>query len=551
MVKKQKGVIKQNKYTGDMSFDDVSFKDIINEKDIMDMIDDFNTAAIDDVLEDMGIEAEHRDKKATCPECGSDDFIEDSAKGIIVCKCGQVIDDIIENNNERGFFDDEEGTARCSIIHNKLLPQSSLGMSLNITGKLRKLQIWCAMPYKERSNNILYKRIEAVCSINKIPSSVKYDAQLICQKVSNKVHTIGDNIGKPIITRGRNREGIVAGSLYISCRKNGCTRAAKEIADYFGIDESDVNKGVSVIVSILKGDPIIKDIGTSKVIDFIKRKCDELKIKNVDSAKAMIIGRNLDRLGLASNHTTYALAAAAILLMADINKVTYIDKKKLSLYFSGLTDVTIGKTYNQIENKRDILVNDDITLEIVRRKKEKSKNRVITKEIYQKMKMFGVDTSKYIIEGEEPKQQKEKKQKDASDSSDSESDDNNQNDNQNDDRNNNQNNNQNDDRNNNNIILDINEKITDFVEIDQLGPDDICDVINLVKYQIPQLAKIKPTISKEEYAEYKSTIDKYKSMIIEYIMDFPETVNSKEIDSSFFLDSICTQKQKKEILKLL
>ena len=483
------------------------------------LMKEFQDMTFDNILEGIGIMIESKTDNS-CPGCGSFDFVEDSARGMIVCKCGQVIDDIIDDGAEKRFYDDEDGPARCAVPHNKLLPQSSLGTTVNVSGKLRKLQTWCAMPYKERSNNILYKRIDAICTEFKIPGMVKYDAQLICMKVSIKEHSTGDNAGKPIITRGRNRAGIVAGCLYIACRKNRkYARSAREIADYFNINEANINKGVSAIQSILKDDPIIKDIGTCNVTDFIKRKCDEIRIRNVNALKAMTIGNNIERLGIASNHTTYALAAASILLMADIDGLTHITKKFLSEYFSKLTDVTIGKTYNQVQNLREILISDAITVEILRRINLKRKRRVITKEVAQKMRDFDVDTSKYIIEGEE-----------------------------------------------NNSVgtttnnLELSDKLTDedtdsindsphqiINEYDfDITMDDICELVLEIRSEM-ESAQMK---TGEEREILEAELLEKRNMVIQFVKEYPETLDQKGIDVDFFLNEFCTIQDREEILYL-
>jgi transcription initiation factor TFIIB len=498
-------------------------------------MDNFNSMAFDDVAEEMGIDIK-QDDADICPNCGDGQFVEDHARGIIVCKrCGQVIDTIIEDGAEKRYYDDDAGHARCAVAHNKLLPQSSLGTSVNVSGKLKKLQTWCAMPYKERSNNREYKKIEGVCREQKIPKMVEYDAKLRCKKVNSKTHETGDNVGKSIITRGRNRAGITAGCLFIACRTHGYTRSAREIAEYFNIEEADVNKGVASIMAILKDDPIIRDMGTSKVTDFIKRKCDELRIRNVDATRAITIGKNIEKLGIASNHTTYALAAAAILLMADINELTHITKKLLSAHFSNLTDVTIGKTYHQIQNKREILIDDAVTAEIMRRVNEKRQRRIISRQIAEKMRTFGVDTSKYVVEGEEhlfvePTEENAGRDSDKF----------------------------------NNRVSDNNDMDDNYDEYDHddlsddlgedellIGMDDIVEVIEIIKEQMNNLDTIKTHLSTEEYNEQNTTIMQNREMVVEFIKEYPETLDQEDIDNDFFLNVICpTNADKKEILKL-
>ena len=489
------------------------------------MTKDFENMTFDSILEGIGINVENVVDN-TCPSCGETEFVEDAMRGMVVCKCGQVIDDIIEDGAEKRYYDDDSGTARCAVPHNKLLPQSSLGTSVNVSGKLRKLQTWCSMPYKERSNNVLYKRIQAVCTEFKIPGMVEYDAKLICMRVSSKVHTTGENIGKPIITRGRNRSGIVAGCLYIACRKNGTyTRSAREIADYFNVEESDVNKGVSSIQSILKNDPIIQDIGTSNVTDFIKRKCDELRIRNVDAKRAMTIGNNLERLGIASNHTTYALAAAAILLMSDINGLTHITKRVLSESFSKLTDVTIGKTYNQIQHLREILMSDMVTAEIIRRVNQKRKRRVLPQAVAEKMRDFGVDTSKYVIEGEEdqytpPITSESSEEPDSFTESDTQRD-----------------SGEDEDR-----AEDQNED--DFNEITM---EDICELIEEIRSAMLQVNSIEG----ENDPELVESLLQQRMMIVQFVKEYPETLDQKNVDVEFFLNEFCpTPEDRDEIIAM-
>ena len=338
-------------------------------------------------------------KENICPECGSIDFIEDYAKGIIYCSCGQVIDVVFDNGIEKRNYDGNDADAgRCGVVHNVLLPQSSLGTTVTATGKIKKLHIWNSMPYKERSDNIMFKRIHAVCIAHKICKKIEDDSKILCKRVSSTVHMIGKNKGKPIITRGFNRSGIVAGCLFIACRRNDETRATKEVAVYFEIDERDVNKGIRSLLSILNDDTIIKEIGTSRVSHFIQRKCDELNIKLKYTREAMTIAKNIDKLSIISNHTTYSLAAASILLMAEINGLKTITKKRLSKTFCGLSDVTIGKTYNQL-TKLKVILTDDAKIDEICRDICQQKNKLtITKEIKKQMDRFNIDTSKYIIE---------------------------------------------------------------------------------------------------------------------------------------------------------
>lgn len=342
-------------------------------------------------------------KKHGCTECGSTDFIEDYAKGMIFCSCGNVIETtLFDSGVERRNYDGEDTDMfKGGMVYNKLLPQSSLGTRVTARGRIKKLHIWVAMPYKERSDNIMFKRIHAVCQKHNIYKKIEDDAKIMCKRMSGTTHKTGKNKGKPIITRGFNRSGIVAACLFIACRRNDETRSVKEIAHYFEITEKDVNKGIRSLLAILDDDEIVKDIGTSKVVHFIRRKCDELHIQKKYTDEAYTIANNIDKLNVGSNHTTYSLAAASIMLTAEIYKLNNITKKQLSQTFCGLSDVTIGKTYNQIKDLRDILTNNRLVEEIKQEILKQKNKKIITQEVYDKMIQMGIDTSKYVLKGHE------------------------------------------------------------------------------------------------------------------------------------------------------
>jgi transcription initiation factor TFIIB len=334
----------------------------------------------------------------SCENCNSYNFRDDYTRGMIFCfDCGEVYDTIVDIRIEHRNYNNTNHTASGSIAHNKFLPISSLGLTTKLKGKYLKLHIWNSMPYKERSNNVMFKKIHNICNKYNIPKNIEDDAKILCKNISETLHTTGKNKGKPIITRGFNREGIVASCLFIACRRNNETHSTKEIAHYFNIDESDVNKGYRSLLEIMGGKEMVKDIGTSKVVHFIKRKCDELEIKNECMKVAYKIANNIDRLNIASNHTTFSLAAASILLMANIFKIKYISKKKLSSAFYNLSDVTIGKTYNQIKKYTEVLIDDKKVDEIIIDINNKKKKRFITKTIWNQMVRFNVDTTGYTL----------------------------------------------------------------------------------------------------------------------------------------------------------
>lgn len=332
-----------------------------------------------------------------CTSCNGDNIIEDGSQGILVCTdCGQVLDNILDYNPEWKQYEDEDKSGgRCSMPINVLLPQSSLGTSIAGMGKnrLKILHGWNAMPYKERSLNNEFKKIHEVCVKAKILKCVEDDAKIMYKMASECRHTSGKNIGKFVITRGINRISISAACVFFACIRKSMTRTSKEIASAYGIKDMEMNRGCKNFLKLLKDKKTSIKMGTSKPEHFVKRYCNELKIKDDYIEHALKIAKNIEKLNIASDHTPYSLAATSILLMASIYNLKAITKKKLANEFS-ISEVTISKTYKEIEAYKHILLNDKATDKIVSKIGDDMKNEKIPQQVLDRMKKFGIATEK-------------------------------------------------------------------------------------------------------------------------------------------------------------
>lgn len=328
---------------------------------------------------------------SVCETCGNNDFIDDSVSGIKVCRtCGQVIDTIVDNSPEWRTYEDDKGANRCGMAYNRLLPQSSVGTNITGRGKIKILHNWNAMPYRERSLNVVLKLLHEKCQREYLSKKIEDDAKIMYKLINDSKHTTGKNKGKYVIMRGINRESIIAASLFFACRRNNVTRSPKEIANLFNLNETDLNKGTKNFIKLKKSDPLEIDMGVTKIEHFIKRKCDQLGIIASYTDIAIKISNNLERLNIISNHTPYSLAAASILLMTDIYKIKHITKKKLASIFN-VSDVTIIKTYKKIYTYKNILFNDKLVSDIIENNNKYNKYRLIDVNILYRMNRFSIN----------------------------------------------------------------------------------------------------------------------------------------------------------------
>lgn len=333
-----------------------------------------------------------------CKNCCGDNFVEDFSQGIVVCtQCGEVSRNMFDQNPEwKQYDDDDKAGARCNQAFNVLLPQSSLGTSVGgyANSRTKRLHSWVQMPYKERSLNNEFKVIHDICQKAGILKCVEDDTKIMYKMASECKHQTGTKIGKPVITRGVNRKSIVAACLFFACVRKGVTRTSKEIAQLWGIAESDMNKGRRNLQKLFK----IKDTArkamlnteTSKPEHFIRRFCNALQIKNKYIDDALKIAINIEKLNIISSHTPCSSAAASILLMAEINNLDHITKKKLAIQFD-ISDSTIFKTYKEMEPYKHVLMNNESTDKIVKQISKEMTTQKIPQEIIDRMKKFGIE----------------------------------------------------------------------------------------------------------------------------------------------------------------
>ena len=161
-------------------------------------------------------------KKVCCDNCNSDDIIEDTSQGILVCRsCGQVVSNLMDSGAEWSQYNDDnkKDMNRCSHPISQLLPQSSTATTISGTcsSRIKTLHGWSAMPYKERSLNEVFKIIQKKCIHGKIVKCIEDDAKIMYKNISNCKHINGKNIGKSVIIRGKNRTSVIAACILFAC----------------------------------------------------------------------------------------------------------------------------------------------------------------------------------------------------------------------------------------------------------------------------------------------------------------------------------------------
>jgi transcription initiation factor TFIIIB Brf1 subunit/transcription initiation factor TFIIB len=317
-----------------------------------------------------------------CTKCNTNEsIITDNVGGIIVCSnCGTVITSTYDMTIEqKAYSDDTKGTVeRCSGITNAFLPQTSLGTTISGSpyNRLKKLQQWSAMPYKEKSLYNVLKTIQTKCRSCNILKCIEDDAKILYKNISESKHESGKNKGKVIIIRGINRQGLIAACVFYACKRKGKSKGPKEIAILFDLKYKDLTRGCKIFKKLLKMKYIPYDTQVAKPEHYIFDYCGKLNLSKELIDQATKLSINIQKLNVGSTHTPVSVAIGSILIIMKKNDIP-INKNQIATKLS-MSAVTVSKTQKEIvdftEQHGELLFNDELVSKLAVLFEEEKKN---------------------------------------------------------------------------------------------------------------------------------------------------------------------------------
>jgi transcription initiation factor TFIIB len=287
-----------------------------------------------------------------------------SDEGFLTCtnnKCGIIYKDMLDHTPEWRYYgaDDNQGTdpTRCGMPVNPLLEESSFACKVLSSGKssyeMRKIKRyteWQSMPYKEKSQYEEFQRIIIHANNAGISKKIIDDAIRYHKKISEYEQTF----------RGDNKDGLIAASIYVSCRINNYPRTAKELAAIFHLDVTDATHGckkAQTILIELEKDMDNKDRTSfckTKPEDFIERYCSKLNINSELTKLCQFITIQIEKKNLMPENTPHSIAAGVVYFTAQLCKLN-VSKREVKA-ISEISEVTINKCYKKLEKMTDELV---------------------------------------------------------------------------------------------------------------------------------------------------------------------------------------------------
>jgi transcription initiation factor TFIIB len=296
-----------------------------------------------------------------CDTCNASLAFSD--QGFLECtndKCSIIYKDVLDSSAEWRYYgaDDNQSSdpTRCGMPINPLLKESSFGCKVICDGrstyemrKIRRYTEWQSMPYKEKSQYDEFQRITTMAHNSGISKFVIDDAVRYHKMISEQK-----------TFRGLNRDGIIAASIYISCRINDNPRTAKEIATMFHLDTTSATKGCKNATSIINSmevDVINENktnLGTTNPCDFIDRYCSRLNMNNELTKLCKFIAVRIDKNNLMPENTPHSIASGVIYFVC-MNCQLNISKRDIH-NISEISEVTINKCFKKLDTMSDKLL---------------------------------------------------------------------------------------------------------------------------------------------------------------------------------------------------
>ncbi len=302
----------------------------------------------------------NNDNSDICKHCNS--ILKLTDEGFMVCSnsaCGIMTSEAIDNTAEWRYYGADDNShsdpTRCGMPINPLLQESSFGCKVLCLGsstsyemrKIKRYTEWQSMPYKEKTQYDEFQHIILIAQNANIPKIIIDDAMRYYKQLSEHK-----------TFRGLNRHGIIAASIYISCKKNDNPRTPKEIAQIFNLDNTSTTKGcknASGIMNILETNNEVKTtLSQTTPENFIDRYCSRLNINDELTKVCRFVAKKIEKQKIIPENTPPSIAAGIIYCISQVCNLN-ITKKNI-FQITGTSEVTINKCAQKLISIHETLI---------------------------------------------------------------------------------------------------------------------------------------------------------------------------------------------------
>ncbi|MHA1770801.1 MAG: transcription initiation factor IIB [Candidatus Thorarchaeota archaeon] len=304
--------------------------------------------------------AERRQGTQACSICGGTEFYEDQTRGEFICvSCGCVIDEkIMDTGPEWRAFTAEERNARARTGSPLTLTMADKGLATTLGWsdrdangraiaasnraaiyRMRKWQIRTLVHSSQHRNlSIAMSELDRLTSQLGVPSETKETSALIYRKALSRR-----------LVRGRSIEGMVAASVYLSCRIHRIPRQLDEIVTEARVNRKELGQCVRLILRNVR----IK-VPIPSANDLMPRISADLGLDGQTVQKAMEIINEARERGITAGKDPGGLAAAALYIAGIITDDRRTQREIAEA--SNVTEVTVRNRYKDLATSLQITI---------------------------------------------------------------------------------------------------------------------------------------------------------------------------------------------------
>ncbi|KAF2861032.1 cyclin-like protein [Piedraia hortae CBS 480.64] len=315
--------------------------------------------------------------EVVCPDCKEDppNLVENPHTGDTTCaNCGIVLAERnIDHSSEwRTFSGDDKNHGDPSRVGdgpNALLNGSQLFTSIAFSDGQRHSELFRAQNKSDldKSNRGLreaYNHIGALCERWQLPGYV----------VDAAKHIYKDAAESPLF-KGKNRDALIAGCLFLACRRNNAPRSFREVTDLTNVSKKELGKNFKLLETFLRqkekqgnttvvsgGTVIFNDAykGSSQADagDLCNRYCNRLSMDQSASNVAIAIAKRMTSIGALAGRSPLTCSAACIYMASHLMSQPKLPKDIMAV--TKVSDSAFRQAYKLLYNEADTLLTKEI-----------------------------------------------------------------------------------------------------------------------------------------------------------------------------------------------
>jgi len=293
-----------------------------------------------------------------CPECSSNDLIEDYERGEIVCGvCGLVIrENIMDIGPEWRAFTKQEMEQRSRVgvpfsltLHDKGLStvidkanRDAFGRKIPASTRLQMLRLRKWQIRSKVHSSIDRNLAQAMAELDRlsdkvrIPDAVKEKAALIYRRALDKG-----------LVRGRSILAIITASVYAACRLSQTPRTLKEISAASLAEEKNVARCYRLLLTELNLKMPVIDLKRR-----VPKVASKIGLREKTQQRAIGIIRKAEKKRLVAGKEPMGLVAAALYIACVLEGERKTQKDVAEA--AGVTEVTVRNRYRDLKENLDL-----------------------------------------------------------------------------------------------------------------------------------------------------------------------------------------------------